>query len=217
MTRILALDTTAQFGSLAIAEDGVVVEGILIHAPDGFGTSLFPRIEQLLARHDWPLDSIDCFAAASGPGSFTGVRIGLTAVKGLAEALGKPVAAISNLLALAACGSAPLRAAVIDARRGEVYGAVYDAGLREVLPEVVAKLPDWLAQLPPGEIEFLSPDFTPFRASLAGTRFAGAPVIETRALAGAVARLAFGRATDPASADANYVRRSDAELLWKDR
>jgi tRNA threonylcarbamoyladenosine biosynthesis protein TsaB len=217
VTRVLALDTTAQFGSLALAENGEVVEEILIHAPDGFGTTLFSRIEALLARHDWPLESIDCFAAASGPGSFTGVRIGLTAVKGLAEALGTQAAAVSNLLALAACGSAPVRAAVIDARRGEVYGAVYDAELRAILPEVVAKLPDWLTGLPNGEMEFLSTDFTPFSAALAGTRFAGAAVIERRALAGAVARLAFGKELDPASVDANYVRRSDAELLWKDR
>jgi len=215
--RILALDTTAHFGSIALAEDGHVIEEVLLHAPEGFGGTLFPHIEKLLARHEWPLDSIDCFAAASGPGSFTGVRIGLTAVKGLAEALGKPVAAVSNLLALAACGCSKLRAAVIDARRGEVYGAVYDAGLREVSPEVVAKFPAWLAQIPDGEIEFLSPDFTPFRPALAGTRFEGARVVERRALAGAVAKLAPGKATDPAAADANYVRRSDAELLWKDR
>jgi len=215
--RILALDTTAQFGSIALAEDGRVIDEVLLHAPEGFSTTLFPHIEKLLERHQWPLDSIDCFAAASGPGSFTGVRIGLTAVKGLAEALGKPVAAVSNLLALAACGTAPLRAAVIDARRGEVYGAVYDADLRELSREIVAKFPAWLAQVPDGDIEFLSPDFAPFLPALAGTRFEGARVVERRALAGAVARLAPQCATDPAAADANYVRRSDAELLWKDR
>jgi tRNA threonylcarbamoyladenosine biosynthesis protein TsaB len=211
VSRILAIDATAHFGSLAIAEDTTVIEEVLLHAPEGFGAVLFPQIEKLLERHDWRLASIDCFAAAAGPGSFTGVRIGLTAVKGLAEAFGKPAAAVSNLLALAACGSAPLRAAVIDARRGEVYGAVYDAELREVSPEVVMKFPAWLATLPPGDIEFLSNDFAPFRAVLPG-----AAVVERRALAGAIALLAPSRAADPAAVDANYVRRSDAELLWKD-
>ena len=70
------------------------------------------------------LEEIDCFAAASGPGSFTGVRVGLAAVKGLAEALGKPAVGISNLRALSLFGKAALRAVVLDARRGEVYGAV---------------------------------------------------------------------------------------------
>ncbi len=70
---------------------------------------------------------VDCFAAASGPGSFTGVRVGLACVKGLAEALGKPAVAVSNLRAIASFGTAPWRAVVLDARRGEIYGAVYDA------------------------------------------------------------------------------------------
>ena len=73
------------------------------------------------------LADIDLFAGASGPGGFTGVRIGLAAVKGLGEVMGKPVVAVSNLLALSQYGSAALRATVIDARRGEVFAALYSA------------------------------------------------------------------------------------------
>ena len=108
------------------------------------------------------------------------------------------------------------------ATKGEIYGAVYDADLNPVAPEIVMRFPQWLESLPSGSLEFISTDFSPFRAALAGTRFAGAPVIEApRALAGAIARIAFaklreGSAVDPAQVDANYVRRSDAELLWKD-
>jgi tRNA threonylcarbamoyladenosine biosynthesis protein TsaB len=198
--RILAIDTTAEFGSIALAEDGVVVEEVLLHSPEGFGQILFGQIERLLDRHGWSAGDVDCFAGLAGPGSFTGVRIGLTAVKGLAEATGKPAVAISNLRTVAWYGTAPLRATVLDARRGEIYGAVYDAELRAVSEEVVMKLPDWKASLPPGEIEFVS-----------------AP----RALAGAAACIAgrdfaAGLAVDPAAIDANYVRRADAELLWKD-
>jgi tRNA threonylcarbamoyladenosine biosynthesis protein TsaB len=98
------------------------------------------------------------------------VRIGLACVKGLAEAVGKPVVAVSNLQALAAFGTAPLRATVLDARRGEIYGAVYDADLNPVAPELVMKFPQWLESLPAGSIEFISTDFSPFRAALAGTR-----------------------------------------------
>jgi len=222
-SRILSIDTTTEFGSLALLDGPEVVDEVLLHSVDGFGRILFPRLEQLLARNGWALSGIDCVASASGPGSFTGVRIGLAAAKGLAEALGKPVVAVSNLQALAWFGSAPLRATVLDARRGEIYGAVYSASLELVCGETVARFPAWSAALPDGELEFISTDFSPFRAALSGTRFDGAKVLEApRALAAAIGRIALGRferglAANAAEADANYVRRSDAELLWKDR
>jgi len=220
--RILAIDTTTEFGSLALVCGGQVVEELLLHARDGFGHVLYPHLETLLARHGWDLADIDCYAPASGPGSFTGIRVGLAAAKGLAEALAKPVVAVSNLQAVAWFGKSALRATVLDARRGEVYAAVYAASLEPVLSEVVTKFPAWLASLPEGDLEFLSTDFTPFRAALAGTRFEHALVTEVpRALASAVGRIAAerfaaGHALDPAVIDANYVRRSDAELFWKD-
>jgi tRNA threonylcarbamoyladenosine biosynthesis protein TsaB len=219
---VLAVDTTHEFGSLALTRGGETVEEILLRAPEGFGHVIFGHLAQLLSRHGVKPAAIDCFAAASGPGSFTGVRVGLACVKGLAEAVGKPAVAVSNLQAVASFGTAPLRAAVLDARRGEVYGAVYDGAARLVAPEVVAKLPAWLATLPPGELEFVSPDFAPFRAALAGARFERAGLVTApRALAAAIARLALarllaGEASDPAALDANYVRRSDAELFWRE-
>ena len=153
-------------------------------------------------------------AAASGPGSFTGVRVGLAAVKGLAEAAGKKAVAVSNLRALASFGTLRLRAAVMDARRGEVYGAVYDDKLEPFLAETVAKLSDWLRTLPVDDFEFV--------AAAGFSLDAPSPVIHApRALAAAIGRIAWqefscGRALDLAAIDANYVRRSDAELLWKD-
>ena len=219
---ILAVDTTHEFGSLALLRAADTMEEMLLHSPEGFSQILFGRLAELLARHDVKTADVACFAAASGPGSFTGVRIGLACVKGLAEATGKPVVAVSNLAAMAAFGSAQLRAVVLDARRGEVYGAVYDAGGRTVVPEAVMPFTAWLHNLPQGEIEFVSTDFSPFAPALAGTRFAGAAVTTApRALAAAVGRIACerlrtGQAVDPAAIDANYVRRSDAELFWKE-
>jgi tRNA threonylcarbamoyladenosine biosynthesis protein TsaB len=218
---ILAVDTTGEFGSLALARDGVVIEEAPMHSPEGFSRTLFDHIERLLTRHGVRAGDIECFASAAGPGSFTGVRVGLAAVKGLAQALERPVVAVSDLQALAACGSAPLRAAVMDARRGEIYGAVYDSNLRVVVPETVTKFQGWLATLPEGEIEFVATDFAPFRPAVAGSRFASAAITEQRTLAGAIARIATdrlerGEADDAAVPDANYVRRSDAELLWRD-
>lgn len=220
--RILSLDTTGEFGSLALVAGDEVVEEILLHSPDGFAHVLFEHLRRLLERHGWKLEGVDCFASAAGPGSFTGVRVGLTAAKGLAEAMRRPLVAVSNLEAIAWFGAAPMRAAVLDARRGEIYGAVYGPNLEIIRPEVVTKFNQWLNSLPDGPLEFLSTDFTPFRTALAGTRWAEAPVREVpRALAGAIGRIAArrfreGRAEDPAAVDARYVRRSDAELYWKE-
>jgi tRNA threonylcarbamoyladenosine biosynthesis protein TsaB len=215
MTRILAIDTTGDRGSLALVEDNSVIEEAVLESPDGFAHVLFGEIERMLARRALSLNQIDLFAAASGPGSFTGVRVGLTAAKGLGEATGRKVVAVSNLQALASFGTRALRAVVIDARRGEIYGAVYDAGLNLVCDEVVIPYDTWLATLPSGDLEFITSGFLVTGAEPA--RVIQAP----RALAGAIGKIAAARfekglAQDPAAIDANYVRRSDAELLWKE-
>lgn len=220
---ILSLDTTHEFGSIALLEGGNILEEVLLHSPDGFGHILFEHLDRLLHRHNRRVDEMACFAAASGPGSFTGVRVGLACVKGLAEATGRKVVAVSNLEAIACFGSAGQRAIVLDARRGEIYGSVYDAAGGVLQEPVVTRFTAWLDTLPAGEIEFLSTDFAPFRAALQGTRFETSRVTTApRALAAAVGRIAHDRclvglAVDPAGIDADYVRRSDAELFWKDR
>lgn len=213
---LLAIDTTAEFGSIALVDERRLLEEVPLHSSEGFAHILFDRISHLLARHALGLHQIDVFASAAGPGSFTGVRVGLAAVKGLAEATGRKALAISNLQALAWYGTHALRAVVVDARRGEVYGAVYNAELQPVQEEVVSKLPVWLAALPEGDLEFITSGY-PIQA--AGV---GAPVTEApRALAGAIGRIAMARfveglGQDPEEIDANYVRRSDAELMWKE-
>ncbi len=223
MARILALDTTAELGSIALydgAQD--ILSEVVLHSPDGFGHLIFDRILALLEGEEFTIGDLDCFAAASGPGSFTGVRIGLTAAKGLAEASGKPVAPVSNLRALAAFASAPLRAAVVDARRGEIYGALYGPDLEVIQPERVLKFQTWIEGLPEGPLEFVGSNFAPFATAVSASRLRDARVVEVPgSLAGAIAKIAHDdlirrRALDPAAVDANYVRRSDAELLWKD-
>jgi tRNA threonylcarbamoyladenosine biosynthesis protein TsaB len=206
---ILAVDTTHEWGSLALARGDELIEEVLLHAPTGFAHILYEHLGRLLGRHALQPAAIDLYAAAAGPGSFTGVRIGLACVKGLAEALGKPAAAISNLQTLSTFGTGPLRAVVMDARRGEVYGAVYDDAAMLVAPETVALMETWLESLPRSGIEFIcgSPE-------LAAALAPRAPAITAPpALAGAIARLAH---REPAAQDANYVRRSDAEHFWKE-
>ena len=209
---ILAIDTTGPFGSIALRHSTGTMDEMPIEAPDGYAHVLFAHIEEILRRNAARLADVECFAAAAGPGSFTGVRVALACIKGLAEAMGKPAVGVSNLQAIASFGAAPLRAAVMDARRGEVYGAVYDAAGNLVQRETVATFSAWLEALPPGDMEILSPDFACEDVAVKKT---------PRAIAGAVALLALerlvrGEAGDPAGLDANYVRRSDAELFWKD-
>jgi tRNA threonylcarbamoyladenosine biosynthesis protein TsaB len=213
---LLALDTTSAYGSVALLRDGAVVEEVALQSPDGFANVVFREMEGLLSRHGLMVRDVDCFAGATGPGSFTGVRVGLTIIKGLGDAAERPVIGVSNLAAMAEFSQAPLRAVVLDARRGEVYGALYDSELKIVQPELVIRLADWLPNVPL-DAEFVAFDFAPFAALLQGFSMLQVP----RALAGAVGRIAWkeflaGRAVDAAALDANYVRRSDAEILWKE-
>ena len=219
---ILAIDTTHQWGSLALARGETILEQVELEAPDGFAHVIYKPLAGLLARHNVQSCEIACFAAAAGPGSFTGVRVGLACVKGLAEACGRTAVGVSNLEALAFCGSGAFRAVVMDARRGEVYGAVYDGEGHPVIPETVARFDAWLETLLVAEPEFVHMGFADFRTMLKGTRYENASLTAApRGLAAAIARIAFrlfvcGEAQDPAALDANYVRRSDAELFWKD-
>lgn len=187
---ILAIDTTREWGSIAIDD-----EEISMHAPEGYSSVLFGEIERLLARRGVTLGDVDCFAAAAGPGTFTGVRVGLTCAKGLAEATGKLVCAVSNLEALAEFGTGEMRAVTIDARRGDVYAAVYGSNGRIIVPERVVTPEEFRAStsaLPSEEIEW---------------------VHHEGPLAAAIARVALRKQwSDPAAIDANYLRRTDAEL-----
>jgi tRNA threonylcarbamoyladenosine biosynthesis protein TsaB len=218
MPLILAVDTTSEYGSLALLRDGDLLEEKLLHAPGSFSPVLYEELQRLLERHAVKLVDVECFAAASGPGTFTGVRVALACVKGLAEATGRPAVAVSNLQAVARYGTARLRGVVLDARRGEIYAAVYDDNGKLVTSEVVAKLAPWLETLPAGVEEFLSNDLS---LDLAGTRFTDARVVSApRALAWAIASiaaelLARGEVSDAETLDANYVRRTDAELALK--
>jgi tRNA threonylcarbamoyladenosine biosynthesis protein TsaB len=211
---LLAVDTTSDFGSIALSDEGRVIEEVAVDSAGGYAHVLFDEIARLLARHGLGLGTLDCFASAAGPGSFTGVRVGLSAVMGLAEANRRKVVAVSNLQALASFGSRALRAPILDARRGEIYGAVYDAELRAVQAEIVMPFEAWVSALPQGDLEIITNGFElPVQFH---------PVLTApRVLAGAIARIAArrfaeGLALDPAEVDANYVRRSDAELFWRD-
>ena len=126
---ILALDTSSPAGSLALLRDANVLSERVSTDHEPYSASVLRETRELLDGARISLEEIDLFAVDAGPGSFTGLRVGLTTVKGWAEVLGKPVAAVSGLEAMAAqvspsLAAGSLVAAVMDARRGQIFGAV---------------------------------------------------------------------------------------------
>src|SRR5216683_3281936 len=131
---ILAVDTSTRTGSAAFLRDSEVLAEVSGYEETPYSTRLFRDVALLQDRTGCTLDQIDVFAVAAGPGSFTGLRVGLTAVKAWAEVHKKPIAAISGLEAIAAeslVAEAPsdhnpqFIAPFLDARRGQLYGAIY--------------------------------------------------------------------------------------------
>lgn len=228
---LLAIDTSGKQGSIALARardrSGVDLEVIEIAPLTGgtFSAQLVPQISVLLSSNGLTKLDLDAFAVASGPGSFTGLRVGLAAVKALAEVLSKPIAAVSLLEVLAfASGKNGSIASVIDAARGDVYVGEYE----------ISKSESELASGKPAEEKLQSRGECLSHAqgrTLVTTDPAIAEVAKTAGLsvvtlppilADAVARLGWkkiqaGITISPDQLQANYIRRTDAEILEKSR
>src|SRR5919108_4102802 len=144
--KVLGLDTTTAAGSVALVDDRRTIEVAAIDPSQPVATRLPGDIAALLERHALALGDIALLAVATGPGSFTGLRIGIATMQGLALAAGKPLIGVSAFEALATFAEAPRVAVWIDAWRGEVYAAAFaaakDAGLHELAEPVVAPPPD---------------------------------------------------------------------------
>ena len=126
------MDTTTDRGSVAVVEGGAVLGEIRLQAGMGHSRRLLPAVDFLLRGLGLAPEAVEGYAVTAGPGSFTGLRVGLASVQGMALASGKPCLALSTLDVLAAriAGAAPTLVAVMDAHRGEVYAAAYDAQAR---------------------------------------------------------------------------------------
>ena len=125
--KILAVDTSAKACSASLTDDNRILGSFFINTALTHSQTLVPMIDSLLKNTDTKLNSIDCFAVSSGPGSFTGVRIGVSAVKGMAMPLDTPCASVSTLKAIAynLIDRECLVCAVMDARRNQVYNALF--------------------------------------------------------------------------------------------
>jgi len=134
---VLAADTSLALMSVALLRDGALLGGVVLEGRFSRNEKLLPAIDWLLVESGVDRRAIDLFASTRGPGSFTGVRIGLATMQGLALALGKPLCAMSTHEAIAPDGR---RVAIVDdAGRGEFYASVYDDG-REIVAPRLAKL-----------------------------------------------------------------------------
>jgi tRNA threonylcarbamoyladenosine biosynthesis protein TsaB len=230
--RVLALDTTTRAGSVALVGDDRVVD---VRRGDDSRTHalrLPAEIVALADAHRWPLSAIDLYAVATGPGSFTGLRIGIATIQGLASVNRRRVVGISALEALGHAGSANLRegawiAAWMDAHRRDVFTALYRvttarpysrARLREIEGPAVGSPAAVLARW-----RTLTSGFSATFVGDGAVLYAGDIERESSAnivaappdLAGAIGLLAAdgaAEALEPSGVRPLYVRRPDAEL-----
>lgn len=214
---ILGVDTSGKGGSIALVRFEQGHEHTLAVVPlDGgtFSAQLVPQISDALNRQHLSKHDIGGFAVVSGPGSFTGLRVGLAAIKALAEVLHKPIAAISLLEAVArACGRDGAVTTALDAGRGEIYAADFQiAGSQTIIGnQQILTLAEFVSAN--GDRQIITPD-TKIADSI---REKGLGVTQIdRPRADIIARLGFariqaGEVISPEALDANYIRRSDAE------
>jgi tRNA threonylcarbamoyladenosine biosynthesis protein TsaB len=230
--RVLALDTTTRSGSAALVEDDRIVDE---RSGDGARTHALrmpAELVDLAAANHWPLPQLDLFAVASGPGSFTGLRIGIATIQGMAFVHGRRVVAVPALEAMAYAASRALPADALiavwmDGYRHDVFSALYRvneatpfsrARLTEIEGPAVdapeATLERWRAagELPGAIAGDGAVLYAPELARLAPQT----AVIPAPQLAGAIGLLAVDRAKDavePSAVRPFYVRRPDVEVL----
>ena len=239
---VLAIDTTSEHGGVALFRDRERVASVPNTGSSGYSVTLFQAVDRALAeagaqlsKPALSLSDAEFFAAANGPGSFTGIRTGLAATQGWATALNRPVIGISILAAMA--DAARLQAGwavpIMDARRGEFYLGLYGGGAKEDREAFVAEgegrvvkpnaLQDLLEQRLISkaavtciirEHDQAAQALRPQLPAALGWQTVSDHLLES------IVRLAMeayerGKVQTPAQLDACYIRRSDAELNWR--
>ena len=226
---ILGIETATRTGGVAIVSEGGVLAEYTLNIEVTHSERLMSTVDRVLKDTGLLISNIDGFGVSIGPGSFTGLRIGLSTVKGLAFTTGKPVAAVPTLKALAwnTPHSRYPVCPLLDAKKKEVYAALYRYDGRELvqdLPEMVLPLAE-LADRVAGEVLFSGEGARLFAGDIERL-FAGrahlAPLSATVPSAASVAEIALdmiraGRHTGPDDLSPMYIRRPEAELAWEKR
>jgi tRNA threonylcarbamoyladenosine biosynthesis protein TsaB len=213
--RVLAVDTTTSRGSLALVEGDAVRLDVRRETAAGHSGWLLVEVERGLRRLSLDFSRLDGLAVAVGPGSFTGLRVGIATVQGLALATGKPVVGLSSLdvLGLEGAGTAPTVVAIMDAFRGEVFSAVFDAGGIRRGARRVGRLEDAVAGLA-GPVAFVGDAVDPcrdrIRVQVPGALFPPVDLFLAPALGrAALAALERGEGVPPARLRPLYLRGAD--------
>jgi tRNA threonylcarbamoyladenosine biosynthesis protein TsaB len=219
---ILSIDTSGKNGSVALARgDAEIFRLIAISPVEGgtFSAQLIPQIARILSENNLKKSDIDAFAAATGPGSFTGLRIGLTAVKGLAEILHKPIAAVSVLEACVLKSGIKYDDArvfaALDAQRNEVYFGEYmlNRGIAARIDELLVTREEF-AKGVQGKVAVTPDEELAKIARSADVLRIERPTSADIARIG-LQKIARGETVSVEELDANYIRRSDAEIFAK--
>ncbi len=229
---VLAIDTCDSRGSVAVLRDAEVLKVVAHQSTEDYSSWLLPAVDEILAGSQTRMQQVEAFAAAAGPGSFTGVRVGLTAVKAWAEVYGIPIVAVSRLESLAweASGASGWIASFFNAQREQVFGAIFQRHGQDLVRVgdemgiAPGEFVEAAAELAKGaKISWVSMDAEclvgeeAWKArekrgeTIESVSSVRAPMIGRLGLAAA----AEGRFTDALALDANYVRRPDAEIFWK--
>jgi tRNA threonylcarbamoyladenosine biosynthesis protein TsaB len=220
---LLVTDTSGRQGSVALARAGTesddveLIEAVPL-AGGTFSAQLVPQISALLAKHGFRKEDIEAFVVVAGPGSFTGLRVGLAVIKALGEILQRPIAAVTLLevMALASHASGKIFAA-LDAGRGELYVGEYQAiGDAAALVREVVLSKDEFFSVARECVAVVSDDGLAGAAREAGVEVSLVAAPDARAIALLGWRkLQAGLAVTPEQLEANYIRRTDAEILAK--
>jgi len=219
---LIAIDTSGRNGSVALCradeQSFAALQAIQIEGGT-YSARLMPVMAELLANQQLSKEQVDAFVVVSGPGSFTGLRVGLATVKGLCEVLQKPLVAVSMLEAVAVLRSSEEGRVVValDAGRGEAYVGEFEItqSRASMMREYISKLDAFAAEATSKMLMVLSPDNRIVEALVAS----GVSAKQVEAVhADEIGRLGLskllaGEVAAVATLDANYIRRSDAELF----
>lgn len=223
---ILAVETSTPWASVALVEDDHILTEVVIEKGLTHSKTLLPSVNEMLSNRKLTVFDLDLLAVGAGPGSFTGLRIGLSAVKGLAWAASKPLVGVNSLETMAQ--GTPLHLSplcpMMDARKSEVYSAVYERngnGLSCRLP-MAAISPEDLARSITEKTYFFGDGAEKYSEVMSGilkekfVRTKETPDYPKATVTAVMARKLYenGIKSDPALITPIYIRPSDAELNW---
>ncbi len=224
--RILAIETSTMLGGVAIMEENNLIAEIRLNVKTTHSERLMIGIDSALRLANLRIEEMDAFCISIGPGSFTGLRIGLSTVKGFAFATGRPVVTVPTLDAFA--WSLPFSAypvcPMLDARKREVYTALYEwreHSFEKIVPELSVKPGDFVRNLK-GRVVFTGEGARIYRdviVSVKGDEAIFAPSHADVPLPSAVAYLGMRKAmngefSDPVTITPLYIRKSEAEIKF---